>query len=137
MTIMVDSNIWAYYFDETMQEHKQTAAILEKFLEKKEVVITTVIAIETIHYLFRKLAKNKARDKAKVFIQGEFEILDIEESSLEKIIEKLYYTRNLGIGGRDASILVAMEKEKITKILTHDQAFKKLPEIEVIDPIKK
>ena len=93
--------------------------------------------METIHYLYRKLAKNEAREKAKIFIKGEFEVVDLKEKSLEKIVEKLYYVRDLGIGGRDASILVAMEKEKITRILTHDQAFRKIPKIEVVDPIIK
>jgi predicted nucleic acid-binding protein len=42
----------------------------------------------------------------------------------------------LGIGGRDASILATMAQNNLVEIMTHDQAFKRVPDIKVIDPIK-
>jgi len=36
---------------------------------------------------------------------------------------------------RDATILSFMEGHNITKLCTHDEAFKKIPNIEIIDPI--
>lgn len=59
---------------------KKTVEILEEYLKKKEVVIITIVAIETIHYLFRRLERNEAKDKAMMFIQGEFKILDVKEN---------------------------------------------------------
>ncbi len=41
-----------------------------------------------------------------------------------------------GIGGRDVTILVCMKKAGISKLVTHDQDFKKIKGIIVIDPIK-
>ena len=40
-----------------------------------------------------------------------------------------------GLGGRDVTILVCMKKAGITKLVTHDQDFKKITNIEIIDPI--
>ncbi|MGC9777670.1 MAG: hypothetical protein HZR80_00340 [Candidatus Heimdallarchaeota archaeon] len=53
------------------------------------------------------------------------------------MVKKLYQTKHLGLGGRDACILAIMEEEKIKKLLTHDQSFKQIPNINVIDPIAK
>ncbi len=48
---------------------------------------------------------------------------------------KGFYFIHAGIGGRDATILASMKKLSIQIICTHDISFKKISNIEVIDPI--
>jgi len=52
-------------------------------------------------------------------------------------LEFLARYAHLGIGGRDSVILATMQITKVKRILTHDQAFKDVREIRVIDPIFK
>jgi uncharacterized protein len=40
-----------------------------------------------------------------------------------------------GIGGRDATILASMDMLGIKKLMTHDRAFKRIDQIEVVDPV--
>jgi uncharacterized protein len=40
-----------------------------------------------------------------------------------------------GIGGRDATILASMEVLEIKKLMTHDRAFSRIDQIEVVDPV--
>ncbi|MFW9904331.1 MAG: hypothetical protein ACFFFH_08375 [Candidatus Thorarchaeota archaeon] len=42
---------------------------------------------------------------------------------------------HFGLGGRDVTILICMKKAGITRLVTHDQAFRRIKDIEVIDPV--
>jgi predicted nucleic acid-binding protein len=44
------------------------------------------------------------------------------------------YTK-IGIGGRDSVILATMKATSTKRIATHDEVFKKIENLEVIDPI--
>ena len=59
----------------------------------------------------------------------------IDEELVGLSLIKLSEFSHLGIGGRDATILATMSIEEIHTLMTHDQAFKRIPDIEVIDPI--
>ena len=48
--------------------------------------------------------------------------------------EKLCESAHVGIGGCDASILATMDARGINSIMTHDQAFRRVPNVRVIDP---
>jgi predicted nucleic acid-binding protein len=41
----------------------------------------------------------------------------------------------IGIGGRDSVILATMKATNTKRIATHDEVFKKIENLEVIDPI--
>ena len=43
---------------------------------------------------------------------------------------------HVGIGGRDAMILATARNLGVNRIMTHDQAFKKVDWVEVVDPIE-
>lgn len=49
--------------------------------------------------------------------------------------EQLMKYAKIGIGGRDSVILAAMKATGIRRIATHDGVFKKIENIEVMDPI--
>ena len=42
---------------------------------------------------------------------------------------------HLGIGGRDATVLALMSRAKAKRIMTHDEALKKVDWLEAIDPV--
>ncbi len=133
--ILIDSNIWAYYFDTTLEEHKKVIKPVETALKKEQAVINATVVLETLHYLVKRLGPLAGGNKGRVFSTYGIPIFPLDINVLEIAHQKLCEFTHLGIGGRDASILATMEIENIGHIMTHDQAFKKIPDIKVIDPI--
>ncbi|MHA1741354.1 MAG: type II toxin-antitoxin system VapC family toxin [Candidatus Thorarchaeota archaeon] len=134
--IIVDSNIWAYYFDASTQEHESVTRPLERALRRNDVAVTAAIAMETIHYLVRRLGPLVGGRRAHTFLSYQMPIFPLDVEILERAREKLCEFAHVGIGGRDASILATMDAKGIDSIMTHDQAFRQVPDTRVIDPIK-
>ncbi len=133
--ILIDTNIWAYYFDTTLSEHTQVIKPVEVALRQGRAAINGTIVVETLHYLIKRLGPLAGGEKARVFMDYEIPLYALDVETLNLTREKLCEYSHLGIGGRDASILATMEKESINKIMTHDHAFKRVPTIDVIDPV--
>ena len=133
--ILIDTNVWAYYFDSTLSEHSRVVKPLESRLEKGEAAVNSTIVIETLHYLVRRLGPLAGGDKARVFLDYGMPLYLLDRDSLELTREKLCELTHLGIGGRDASVIATMSQHGITQIMTHDQAFKLVPGITVVDPV--
>ena len=133
--IFVDSNIWCYYFDRSAKEHEVVSKEVERAL-KERIVINTVILIEVAHYLIKNLGPLEGNGKMDVFISYPMEIVDFDYKLAKKSIELLARYSHTGMGGRDATILASMVEKNIKQIMTHDQAFKQIDFIEVLDPVK-
>jgi predicted nucleic acid-binding protein len=133
--IFVDSNIWCYYFDRSAREHEVVSRELEKVL-KKRVVINTVILMEVAHYLIKNLGPLEGNRKMDVFLSHPIEIVNFDYKLAKKSIEMLARYFHAGIGGRDATILASMVEKNVKRIMTHDQAFKRIDLIEVLDPVR-
>jgi predicted nucleic acid-binding protein len=131
--IFVDSNIWCYYFDRSAVEHDLVSERLEDALESG-VAINTVVAMEVAHYLIRNLGPS-GKTKMDVLLSYPMEIVDFDQYIARRSIEYLARLSHIGIGGRDATILASMEELGIEKLMTHDQAFKRIDFIEVVDPV--
>ncbi len=134
--IIIASNIWAYYFDRSLEEHKKVIRPLESALKKEEVAVNATIVVETLHYLVKRLGPIAGGEKGRVFTALGIPLFPLDSEALEITNQKLCDFTHLGIRGRDASILVTMEIEDIKQIMTHDQAFKRVPDLAVVDPIK-
>jgi len=132
--IFVDTNIWAYYFDSTLPEHSQVVKPLEKALKRNEASINATVAVETLHYLVKRLGPLAGGEKARIFMDYDIPMYALDRPTLMLTRTKLCEFIHLGIGGRDASLLASMDKEGIRSIMTHDQSFRHVPNIEVIDP---
>jgi predicted nucleic acid-binding protein len=52
---------------------------------------------------------------------------------LDESLELLSRFTHAGIGGRDAPILATMARHRAKRILTHDDAFARVPGVEVVD----
>jgi predicted nucleic acid-binding protein len=133
---MVDSNIWVYYFDENLPEHSVVAKYLDPLIKKGNIATSTIIIMEVIHYLFKRLGPVIGSQKSHVFQLGHFETLEFTSKDLDEFLELFQRVSHHGIGGRDVTILVCMRKAGVSKLVTHDQDFKKIKGIAVIDPIK-
>ncbi len=92
--------------------------------------------MEVIHYLFKWLGPVLGSEKSHIFQLGYFETLEFTSKDLDEFLDIFQQVSHHGVGGRDVSILVCMRKAGITKIVTHDQEFKKIANIEFIDPVK-
>ncbi|MFQ5981475.1 MAG: type II toxin-antitoxin system VapC family toxin [Candidatus Heimdallarchaeota archaeon] len=133
---VIDSNIWAYYLDKTTPEHNAAVAFLDPCLQEGHIAITTTIALEVIHYLFRRLGTNIGFEKSNIFQLGSFQVLEFTSQDFDGLLEIMKKVAHLGLGSRDAAILACMQRENLTKLVTHDKAFTHVQGIEVIDPIK-
>jgi predicted nucleic acid-binding protein len=136
--IAVDSNIWIYYLDPTLPEHKKTKSALEDVIRSEEILTSTVIWMEVAHYLFKvsSLPKAKLSHRIKKLMRlSTMKIVDFDADTLNEAIDVLGEKFRHRIGGRDAVILATMKKNNTTKLMTHDKGFINIG-VEVIDPIK-
>ena len=133
--ILIDSNIWAYYFDATLPEHNEVIRPVETAMKKNQAAVNATIVIETLHYLVKRIGPLEGAKKGRVFLSFGMPLYGLDEEGVEMTLTKLSEFTHLGIGGRDASILATMTIEEIGSLMTHDQAFKRVPEINVMDPI--
>ena len=49
--LTIDTNIWAYYFDDASPLHGRVANPVEKALRSQPIAINTVIIMEVAHFL--------------------------------------------------------------------------------------
>ncbi len=135
--LTIDSNIWAYYFDKNAPEHQFVVDKVEESLNSEKVAINTVIIIEVAHFLVKNLGPVIGKGKLDVFLRLPFTVVELDYDLTLKAVEFLAKYSHQGIGGRDATILAAAETVRSTKIMTHDEAFKRVDWVEVIDPISR
>jgi len=52
-------------------------------------------------------------------------------------VDELSKYSHLGIGGRDATLLASMRRRQVDRIMTHDEALMRVPEIKAVDPVRR
>jgi predicted nucleic acid-binding protein len=137
--LLVDSNIWCYYFDQCLPEHALVLDTMREIIKSEHIACNTVIVMEVAHYLVRHFSEEIARKKIETFVNlSNIDIADFKRHTMIEAVEKLLifaYTESLG--GRDATVIATMKLQNITKIVTHDDIFRRLAKklkLEVIDP---
>lgn len=138
--IFVDTNIWCYYFDARLPEHKHVKEAMRNTLKSGEVIINTVIVIEVAHYLTRNLDEAEAKEKVESFINlRNMKVVDFDKALLTISLEYLTrYAKSDRLGGRDSTILASLDRLTIETLFTHDQNLKSLAQklgVKIIDPI--
>jgi predicted nucleic acid-binding protein len=131
---MIDSNIWAYFFDSNTPEHKMVKKPVREAIGNDEILMTTVIQMELIHYLIKRLGPILGKEKLDILLNYPFKLDMLDQDLVIKSLEILQRYHHLGISARDASIIASMKRNGAIKLITHDNALKKIEEIEVIDP---
>lgn len=137
--LFVDSNIWCYYFDQRLPEHASVRDAMREIVKSEQIACNTVIVMEVAHYLIRHFSEKIARKKIETFVNlSNLDIADFNRHTLNEAVEGLLtYAYPEGLGGRDATVIATMKLQNITKIVTHDDIFRRLAnrlELEVIDP---
>jgi predicted nucleic acid-binding protein len=140
--IFVDSNIWCYYFDQRVPEHKYVREPMREIIKSEEIACNTIIVMEVAHYLVRHFDEKNARKKIDFFINlRNMQISDFNRGMMQESLESLLeYSYEVGLGGRDATIIATLNSQNIRRIITHDGVFKRLAAkltLEVTDPIQK
>ncbi len=133
--IAVDSNIWIYYLDPTLAEHKKVKPALEKAIRSDEILTSTVIWMEVAHYLFKVSSLPRGElSKAlkKLLMLATMKVVDFDVATLGAAIETIEENYRKRIGGRDAVLLATMRKYDVSRLMTHDKGFAGL--VEVVDP---
>jgi len=133
--LIIDTNIWAYYFDRDSPEHSLVVGHVERALKSEEIAINTIIIMELAHFLIKSLGPIKGGEKLGVFLRFPLVISDFDYKDALHSTEMLKQYSHLGIGGRDATLLALMDGAGVKRIMTHDEALKKVEWLEAIDPV--
>ncbi len=65
--IFIDSNIWCYYFDKRLPEHKLVREpIRQLLLSSEELASNKAVVMEVAHYIVRHFAVEDARKKSSI-----------------------------------------------------------------------
>ena len=135
----MDSNVWCYYFDQRLPEHKRVRDAMREIIKTEQIACNTIIVMEVAHYLVRHFTEKIARKKIEYFVNlGNMQIADFNRQALTETVDNLLaYAYAEGLGGRDATVIATMKLQNIKKIVSHDDIFRRLAnklELEVIDP---
>jgi predicted nucleic acid-binding protein len=134
--IITDPSICSYYLDENATEHQYVIEPLEKEVERGGVAVNNVIVMEVARFLIGNLGPMEGMEKVTSFLGVPTIIDDLDYGLTTKSIRLLAKYSHMGIGGRDATILATAKNLGVNRIMTHDQAFKKVDWVEVVDPIE-
>ena len=127
--------MWAYYFDKDSPDHRSVVGPVERALKTEQIAVNAMIIMEVAHFLIKNLGPVSGGEKLGLFLRFPLVIADFDYRSSLDAMEMLKRYSHLGVGGRDATVLAHMGRAKISKIMTHDQALKKVDWLEVLDPI--
>jgi uncharacterized protein len=94
-----------------------------------------VVQIEVVHYLVKRLGAVMGSEAADLFLSLRLTVDALDSSLLRESLRILRRFTDLGVGGRDASLLASMERHGVTQLLTHDATFRRVDWVEVIDPV--
>jgi len=132
--IYVDANYWIYWFDQRLPEHKHVLKPMRATIHEG-IVLNVVTLMEVAHY-FRHLPKENFRRKLHTIQNlATLTLINLDLDIAELAFEQLVRYAKIGIGGRDSVILATMKATGTKRIASHDEVFKKIEDLEVIDPI--
>ncbi len=133
--LIIDTNIWAYYFDRDCPEHKSVVGPVEKALRSEQIGINTVIVMELAHFLVKNLGPVDGGEKLALFLRFPLVISDFQYRDALDAVEMLKRHSHLGVGGRDATVLALMSRARVKRIMTHDEALKRVDWLQAVDPV--
>lgn len=123
--ICLDANVWIYYLDATLDEHEQVTRPVREALAGESIFHNAVVALEVVHYL-RNQHTEPDRAVETVLNLGSTVVSSVDRSAVERADKLLAEYPHVGIGGRDASLVAAMERNDVTELWTHDEGLKRL-----------
>ena len=130
----IDSNVWAYALDSTVPEHPRAARAVGKALEG-DVLVNTAIQMEVAHYLVKRLGAVAGGETADDFLSLPLTVDALDPPLVRDSVRLLLRYTDLGIGGRDATLLASMQRHRVVRLITHDATFRRVDGVEVVDPV--
>ena len=91
--------------------------------------------MELAHFLVKNLGPVDGGEKLDLFLRFPMVVSDFDYRSALDSVEMLKRYSHLGIGGRDSTILALMSRAGVKRIMTHDEALKRVDWLEATDPI--
>ncbi|MFB6309543.1 MAG: type II toxin-antitoxin system VapC family toxin [Haloarculaceae archaeon] len=133
----LDANVWIYYFDAGLDEHGAVRESIEGILASEPLFTTTVLQMEVVHYLSGQLAESDEQIQRFLSLEG-VTVAELTERDVDTAADLLGTYADVGIGGRDATVVAAMDRYDISRLLTHDEGLKRLGDrldwLDVRDP---
>lgn len=121
MTVCLDANVWVYFLDADLPEHDAVAPQVDAVLATEPLFTTAVLQMEVVHYVANNLTDSA--DTVEEFLSlPETVVADLTTEDVRRGSALLEERPNAGIGGRDASVLAAMDRYDIDRLWTHDHA---------------
>lgn len=117
--ILVDANIWAYFFDSNTKEHARVRTSLPRMMGDEELLMPTVVQMEVVHYLVRRMGPG-AGSAIDTFLSQAAEIERLTGGITAEAARLLLAHHSTGIGSRDACLLVTAKRREAT-ILSNDK----------------
>lgn len=117
---LVDTNHWLFYLDEDAPEHPRVAPRLDALLDQEDLLQTTVIQLEVAHGAFRRWGA-QASAPLGIFLALPARVVPLAPEDLQGSVRLLEAHHAGGLGGRDASILHAAQRNGATLLCTGDK----------------
>jgi predicted nucleic acid-binding protein len=130
----IDSNVWAYALDSTVPEHPRAARAVGRALDG-DVLVNTAIQMEVAHYLVKRLGAVAGGEAADGFLSLPLTVDALDPPLVRDSVRLLLRYTDLGIGGRDATLLASMQRHRVVRLITHDSTFRRVEWLDVVDPV--
>ncbi|MBS7620052.1 type II toxin-antitoxin system VapC family toxin [Candidatus Bathyarchaeota archaeon] len=132
--IYVDANYWIYWFDQRLSEHKHVIKTMRSAIHEG-IVLNMVTLMEVAHYFRRLSEEDFHRRLSCIRNLATLKFINLDLNIAELAFEQLIKYAEIGIGGRDSVILATMITTDTKRIATHDEVFKKVENLEVVDSV--
>jgi len=133
-----DANVWIYYFDNSLDEHAAVREPVDDVLQTEPIFTTTVLQMEVVHYLTNQLA-DSGETIDRFLRLSNVTTAELSERDVAAGADLLETHDQSGIGGRDATVIAAMDRHDVTRLWTHDEGLKRLGDhldwLTVTDPV--
>lgn len=134
--LVVDSNLWIYYADSTLAEHEPVQRYLDSVLREEAVAVNTVIQMEVAHYVTRRLGSSAGLPRVQTFLELDVEVDPLSSQRVREAAIQLGDYADVGIGGRDATVLATLRGLRTDRLATHDESFRRVDWVRVEDPLE-
>jgi predicted nucleic acid-binding protein len=124
VNLFIDSVVWIGAKLKNDQWHKESAKIINKFINReiKKVYVTDHIILESVNFILRKGGFDAALETLNIFENHErIEKINIDEITFARA--STIFKKYPGLSITDASTLAAMEELGIKKVYTFDKGF--------------
>lgn len=134
----LDANIWVYYLDSNLPEHEAVVESVRSLLKDHPLFTTTVLQMEVIHYLKHQL-DNSPPTIERFLTLEDVTVAELTTDDVRAAVDMLELS-DAGIGGRDATVIAAMNRHGVTTLWTHDRGLKRFGDqldwLTVADPVE-